>query len=86
MLLKFEYTDSKGKITQRVVYREPSSNDTSLFGQDLGELSEEEIQEYIEARENAKQQYDKLVAEINEAYELKHKYRNFLKKNITFKE
>ncbi len=85
MLLRFQYTDSKGKVTQRVVYQEEATTD-SVFAQDLGELSEDEIQEYIMARENAQMQYEKLLTEINNAYELKYKYRNFLKKNITFKE
>ena len=82
MLTKFDYKDSKGKETKRTVYVETTTAD-SLFCTDLGELSEYELQEYVDARDAAKQQYDKLIFEINEAFDLKHRYRNFLAKNIT---
>lgn len=82
MLLKFDYKDAKGKESKRIVYSE-ASNAESLFCTDLGELSEEELQEYITLRDNAKQQYEKMIFEINEAFDLKHRYRNFLLKNIT---
>lgn len=82
---KFEYTDAKGKVTQRTVavLRRPTN---LLEAIDVTELSAEEVSEFAHNYNEILDDFKSQVAILQEEFDLKHNLRNFKPENITKQE
>lgn len=77
----FNYTDTKGKTTKRIVYASVVPTEM-LSGTDLSELSMEEQAMYANDRAAIHDEYVEKILELDEKYDLKHRYRQFKKDKI----
>ncbi len=78
---KFKYTDTKGKITNRqvLVVQEPSDK---LLALDVADLSEQEVAEFADKYEAAKQAFVAEIEALKQQYDLKHSLRQFFVNKI----
>ena len=81
----FEYTDAKGKVTQRTVavLRRPSD---LLEAIDVSELSSEEISEFAHNYNEILDDFKAQIANLQEEFDLKHNLRNFKPEKMTKQE
>ena len=80
-LAKFEYTDTKGKTTQREVFvlGMPTNK---LNGIDVSELSEEEQAVFAFEYDMLVEQFHKQVDELKARFDVVHNFRQFLETGI----
>ena len=75
-IAKFEYTDAKGKTTQRVaaIISEPSN---LLAAIDVSELSINEVEAFAKAHNELKDRYKAELLALQAEFDLTHNLRNF---------
>lgn len=75
-IAKFEYTDAKNKVTQRVaaIINEPSHLVAAI---DVSELSINEVEAFAKAHNQLKDQYRAALLALQEEFDLVHNLRNF---------
>lgn len=80
-LAKFEYTDTKGKTTQREVFvlGMPTNK---LNGIDVSELSQEEQAVFSFEYDVLVEEFHKKVDELKARFDVKHNFRQFLETGI----
>lgn len=73
---KFEYTDAKGKITNRTVavLRRPSNLVEAI---DVSELDADQVSEFAHAYNELLDDFKAQMLELQAEFDLKHNLRNF---------
>lgn len=81
-IAKFEYTDAKGKITQRVaaIVNQPSN---LLAAIDVSELSINEVEAFAKAHNDLKDKYMTALLALQSEFDLTHNMRNFKTSGMT---
>lgn len=82
MLKTFDYTDTKGKTTNRtvLVVQEPGNK---LHAIDLSEVDQETQALFYEQYQVLKKTFLDQVHSLQKTFEVQHRYRTFLEEKIT---
>lgn len=84
-ITKFEYTDAKGKVTQRTVavLRKPSPVVEAI---DVSELTNEDVHVFASQYNEALDRFKKEMAALQDEFDLTFNLRNFKPENMTNQE
>jgi len=81
-LAKFEYTDLKGKQSNRKVLV-LSTPTNKLSGIDVSEYDDETVAQFAVEYDKLHDKYISDLEKLQKSMDLKHNYRQFLEQNVT---